>query len=129
MPRTHEMIDSKYLKQQDIQDDTLVTIAGLKKLNVALEDQDPQMKWCLKFKEFDKPMVLNATNIVLLERACGSDNTDDWMGKQVTIYVDSNVSYMGKITGGLRVRLPRYVKSKPADQMTEADWPNQDVPF
>ena len=129
MPRTHEMVDSKYLKQQDVPDDTVVTIVGLKKLNVALEDQDPQMKWCIKFSEFPKPMVLNSTNIQLLERACGSDNTDDWIGKEVTIYVDPNVSFAGKLTGGLRVRLPRKaVSPKEANQGGGPAW-DDEAPF
>jgi hypothetical protein len=49
-------------------------------------------------------MVLNSTNIQLMAKACGSDDTDDWIGKQIIVYVDENVSFGGELVGGLRIR-------------------------
>lgn len=104
MPRISEMMESKYLRKEDLDEDAAVTIVGVKKTNIAREDEEPQMKWLIKFEEFEKPMVLNSTNIQLTARACASDNTDDWKGKRVVIYVDDNVSFQGKLVGGLRIR-------------------------
>jgi hypothetical protein len=37
----------------------------------------------------------------------GSDNTDDWIGKQIVLFVDPSVSFAGKIVGGIRLRAPK----------------------
>src|SRR3990167_8178876 len=107
MARVGDMIESKYLKQTDVHDETLVTVVKVGKANVAREGAEPEFKWLIRFKEFTKPMVLNSTNIKRLARACG-DDTDEWTGKQVMLYVDPDVEFAGNVVGGLRVRaLPR----------------------
>jgi len=98
-----DLIPSKYLKQSDVTEDTLVTVAALKKTNVARDDEAPDYKYTIKFEEFDKPMVLNSTNIKRLGKALG-DDTDDWIGGKVTLYVDPDVEYGGEVKGGLRIR-------------------------
>lgn len=127
MPRISEMINSNYLKKEDIEDDTIVTIVGVKKANIAREDQEAEYKWLIKFKEFEKPMVLNSTNIQLCARACDSDSTDDWKGCQVVLYVDDNVSFGGKLVGGLRIKK---LKRQKAAQASGDDWdePSRSAP-
>lgn len=104
----NEMKQSKYLKKEDVGNGVLVTIKSIEQQNVALETQPPEMKWVMYFKEpvngEHKPIVLNWTNIQLCARACGSDDTDQWPNKQIVLYDDPNVSYAGKITGGIRIR-------------------------
>jgi hypothetical protein len=111
-PRTSEMRDSKFMKQTDVGAGMLVTVESCEKHNVAQEGADPEHKWCLSFAESDKLLPLNMTNIQLLERIFESDNTDDWLNKRVVLYTDPNVSYGGKIVGGIRVRAPK--KKAPA---------------
>jgi hypothetical protein len=101
MPRIHEMIESKFLKKEDAGDGITATIVGVEKRDVGTESE-PEQKWVLLMKEF-KPLVLNSTNLALLEKATGSDNTDDWVGKFVVLFNDENVSFAGKLTGGVRV--------------------------
>lgn len=98
------MIESKYLKQEDVGDGVTVTIKGFKKTNVAREDEEAQYKYVMFLEEFEKPLVLNSTNIQLCTKILGSDDTDDWIGKKVILYTDENVSFAGKLTGGIRVR-------------------------
>lgn len=123
--KTSQMTSSKYLKQDDIGDGKLVTIAGFKKENVGQEGEPAEHKWTVTFEELDKPLVLNATNIQLAEKACGSDDTDDWIGQKIVLYVDPNVSYGGKLVGGIRIRAPK-TKAKPAPARDEID---NDIPF
>ena len=123
--KTSQMTTSKYLKQDDIGEGKLVTIKGLKKENVAQADEPPEMKWTMGFDELDKPLVMNATNIQLCERACASDDTDDWIGQRIVLYVDENVSYAGKIVGGIRIRKPKG-PAKPAPKTNDED---SDIPF
>ena len=107
MPRTSEMRESKFLKKEDVGVGSLMTIEGVTQHNVAKEGADPELKWCMTFAESDKPLVLNATNIQICEAIFGSDNTDDWTGKKIVLYSDPNVSFQGKLVGGIRVRAPK----------------------
>lgn len=114
MPNTNEMIQSKYLKGADIPEPVIVTIKGIKQMNLAKEDAEPEYKWAVKFAEFDKPMILNVTNIRIAEKAFGSFNTDDWIGKEIELHFDENVSFGGEMVGGLRFRR----KQQPAKKVS-----------
>lgn len=104
MPRTSEMIQSKYLKTADVPDPVIVTVTKVGKVNLAKEDAAPEYKWAIRFKEFEKPMVLNSTNIKIAEKVFGSDNTDDWAGKEIILFTDDNVTFGGELVGGLRFK-------------------------
>ena len=104
MPNVDQMVTSKYMKISDVPDPVIVTIMGVKQVNVAKDDAEPEMKWAIKFEEFDKPMVLNTTNLQVAARVLGSKDTDDWKGKEIVLFTDPNVSFGGQITGGLRFR-------------------------
>lgn len=136
MPRIGEMIESKFLKKEDVggQRGVLVTISGCQQANVAMPGADPEMKWTLSFQELDKPMVLNSTNIHMCAQACGSDNTDDWMGKKVVLFEDPNVSFGGKLVGGIRLRAPvaqaaPVVPERKAQPRGKFDDIKDDIPF
>ncbi len=104
MAKVSEMIESKYLKQTDVDSETTVTVQKVGKANVAREGDEPEYKWLVRFEEFPKPMVLNSTNIKRLARACESDDTDGWAGKKVVLYVDPDVEFAGNVVGGLRIK-------------------------
>lgn len=104
MVRVNDLKSSKFLTKTDVEPDAVVTILSCTQMNVALESMAPEMKWCLKFKELPKPMVLNLTNGQLIEAITGSDNSDDWIGEKVVLYNDKTVSFAGKLTGGIRIR-------------------------
>lgn len=128
-----QMMESKYLKRSDLDEhdgERVVTIVKIGQGNIAKDDEAPELKWMIRFKEFGKPMVLNTTNIQLIAQATGSDDTDDWIGKQVILYDDPNVSYGGKLTGGLRIKRAKSGKAAPpaprepgADDDLESDVP------
>jgi hypothetical protein len=102
--KVSEMLDSRFLKQSDVPVEMTVTIEAVAKKNISREDEDPEIKVLVKFKEFAKPMVLNKTNVKRLQQACGSDESNDWKGKTVRLYVDPDVEYAGNVVGGLRIR-------------------------
>lgn len=104
MAKVGEMIESKYLKQSDVDEEALVTIVKVGRANIAKENDEPEYKWLIKFKEFQKPMVLNSTNIKRLARACNSEDTDEWTDRQVILYVDHDVEFAGQVVGGLRIK-------------------------
>ncbi len=133
MPKTSEMRESKFMKKEDVGAGALMTIEGCEPHNVAKEGAPPESKWCLTFLEADKPLVLNSTNIQLCERIFNSDDTDDWIGKKIVLYTDPNVSYQGKVIGGIRVRAPKKTAQAPVAKPVPApvveELTDEDVPF
>ena len=126
MPRTSEMVQSKYLKTADVPDPVIVTVTKVGKVNLAKEDAAPEYKWAIRFQEFDKPMVLNSTNIKRLGKALG-DETDGWKGGQVTLYVDPDIEFGGNIVGGLRIRASKAPSS--SKQVVTANGDKDDLPW
>lgn len=122
----NDLIPSKYLKQSDVDGEVTVTVEGLKKVNVAREDDDPEYKFVIKFREYDKPMVLNSTNIKRIGKALG-DETDGWKGGQVLLYVDPDIEFGGNIVGGLRIKA--LSKVKPTTTVQHKDGVNDDIPW
>lgn len=103
-----QMMTSKYLKKDDCDSPPLLlTVNRIKEENVAREDQAEDLKWVMFFDETEKGLVLNTTNLQLAAIAFGSQDTDDWLGKQIVCYHDPNVSFAGKLVGGIRVRAPK----------------------
>lgn len=129
MPKVSDMIVSKFLRKEDFDEDRVMTIRGVK-----LEDMpgdDGQQKWVLYFREEAKGMALNVTTIRVLEKAFG-DDSDQWMGKKVKVYVDPNVSFGGRVVGGLRLMPPKTAKPAPAPEVapvTKDDQFDDDIPF
>ena len=106
--KTSKMIESKYLTKDDAGlDGTVVTVKDFERVNMAQEGKPPEYKWVMWLREFDKAMVMNGTNIQLAEKALGSDDTDDWIGKKIIIYDDPNVSFGKELVGGIRIRAHR----------------------
>jgi hypothetical protein len=115
MPKVSEMIQSKFLRKEDVDDEFVVTLKSVK-----LEDMpgdSNEQRWALAFRELPKALVLNTTMIRVLEKAYGQDS-DDWVGKKATLYVDPSVSFKGQVVGGLRLRP---MKPKPTAVTPEFD--------
>lgn len=98
-----QMMDGKFLKKEDVDPAKLVTIKGLAKQNAGRDD-NPEMKWTMSFQELSKPLVMNGTNLQLCAHALGTDETDNWIGKQIVLYNDPSVQFQGKLVGGVRIR-------------------------
>jgi hypothetical protein len=129
----NKLITSKFLKQSDIDAPTIVTIKEITVENVAPDNQAPEQKGIMYFEEFDKGLVLGKTNLVRAQSAFGgSEEMDDWIGKKIVLYVDEDVEYKGKVTGGLRLRAAKVQKPKGKsmeDANKELRDMEDDVPF
>jgi hypothetical protein len=91
----------------------LVTIKEIGQENISKEGAEPNLKWILYFHEVDKGLVLNSTNGQIIAKIAGSDESDDWADVQIVLYHDPNVSFGGKLVGGIRVRAPKGATGKP----------------
>ena len=95
---------SKYLSKADIAA-PLVAIMDFVRTETL---QNPtEQKDVLHFVgEQIKPLVLNVTNKRVIIAAYG-DESDDWRGKPLEIYVNHDVTNSsGQVVGGVRVRIP-----------------------
>src|SRR5271168_3318002 len=115
MALVKDMIQSKYLAKGDFEDEQICTIKGVKQENLGKDDQPEELRWVLYFRDAPVPkgMVMNITTIRVLEQAFGGD-TDHWVGNKVIVYVDPNVSFAGKVVGGLRLRIAKQTKAAAA---------------
>jgi len=122
--RVSQMIQSKYLRKEDLDDELIVTIKALK-----LEDMpggNGEQRWVIYFKEQQKGLVANNTTLRVLEKALG-DESDAWVGKKVVLYVDDGVTFKGQVVGGLRLRpvkksaLVTPAPAEPTDAESEFD--------
>lgn len=122
------------MTKNDVTPQVLVTIGGYEQVNVAKEGAPEEHKWVLTFHELEKPLVLNSTNGQIIAAITGSDDFDGWIGKKIVLYFDPNISFAGKLTGGIRCRAPKNQPAaaqnaptaKPAPVAEAAD---SDVPF
>lgn len=126
-----EMKESNYIKKEDVgvNGKNLTIRDNPVHENVAGEGHPPEMKYVLYFKEAKKGAILNQTNIALIAHVVGSEETNDWVGKQIQLFEDPTVGYAGKIMGGIRVRHVSNATAPP----TPAPIPNNDfdddIPF
>lgn len=117
MPNINEMLQSKYLKKEDFPEPAVLSISSISRVNIAKDNEKPQYKYAMSFEELGKPLLLNSTNIKRAAKACGSDNSDDWIGKKLVVYNDEEVEFGGEIIGGLRIRPFK----KPSNRMADMD--------
>lgn len=93
---------STFLNADDITAPTTVTVR-----DVVEEKVGTEQKAVVYFEEIEQGMALSKTAIGQLEELFGSDDSDDWVGKQAVLYNDRSVMFQGKKVGGLRFRAVR----------------------
>ncbi len=98
--------NSMYLKQDDIDPaGMVVTIEQIEMRTIeGRNGEADQEKMCCKIEEYDKWLVLNATNRQAIKLYTNSATPAESIGKQIEIFVDPNIAFGGKIVGGIRLR-------------------------
>jgi hypothetical protein len=109
MASLNDLRKSKFLKKEDVGEGALVTVRRVAEFNVAVEGAEPEMKWGLEFDELDKPLICNSTNGQIIAKITGKDHDIEtaWVGAKLVLYSDPNISFGGKLVGGIRVREPK----------------------
>ena len=100
MVSARKYLGGETLRKEDVPNPVGATIRGVGEIQYEGE----RAKLTLQFKEFDKSLVVNDTNLNILCDIFGTDDTDVWTGKQIELYTDENVMFQGRRIGGLRVR-------------------------
>ncbi len=128
MPTVNDLGQSKYLTKNDVEPDVLVTIVSYGRVDLSQDKEPAKIRYALNFKELDKPLVLNKTNGNRIAKVTGSEDFDDWIGKQIVLFNDEMVEFGGKLVGGIRVRMPRKANPLPSpaqqQQYDDADGPS-----
>lgn len=122
--RTSEMVQSKFLKKEDLPNPRPFTVKGVSLEEVGQGDQ----RWVVWFHEEPKGLVLNVTKIRQLEAAYGME-TDDWKGKRVRLSHDPSVVFAGKVVGGIKLETQKTAPPPASKEpVTDPDF-DDDIPF
>jgi len=118
MPHYRKLFKSNYIAAHDLEgrDDVHATIREVRMDEVQVPQKDEaEIKPVLYFQGGSKGFILNRTNGDTIAKLHGHD-TDDWIGKRVTLFVESGVKAFGKKWDVIRVR-----DSVPPDQNGTAE--------
>lgn len=109
--KKNQVYKSGFIKGDALRDAPIVrTINGAREH--VFDDGTPQV--VVSFRDDDRDLGLNAGNFDAIVEISGQDDTDNWGGTQIELYFDPNVTYMGKRTGGVRIRKPTGAAKAPA---------------
>jgi len=128
MPSVHDLKESRFITQHDVEPPVLATIKSFEEINVSKPGAEEEYRWCMWLKEFDKPMTLNSTNGKLIAAIIGSDELEDGIGQNIVLYREPTISFGDKIVGGIRVRAPKPGYKKP-EALPEPPPDDSDIPF
>jgi len=121
---------SQYLSATDIGDRKIRTkVAKVRQAELRGNDDKKKTKFVLFLESIDKPMVVNATNKNALVDALGRAPAK-WIGATIGLYVDPTVTFAGKVTKGLRLRVLSSApatapKPAPTPAPAAAEWPEE----
>lgn len=101
--RTDDIFPSKYLKAADLPEEGSQTFT-IEKVTVEEIGKDKERKPVVHFNETEKAMVCNKTNWNTIARVTGSDDSDDWRGKKISLG-RAEVEAFGEMVEAIRVRL------------------------
>ncbi len=89
--KLNEMFPRKYATGEDLNGKAVaVTIARITSEKMRPNQTSPGVeKYVIYFQETKKGVVLSRTLARQIARAVGSDDTDNWTGKRVTLYPES----------------------------------------
>lgn len=122
MPSIADAFPSKYVKAGDLHgSEKIVTIKGVKTEEVG---RGRERKLVVYFKGAEKGLVLNKTNATRIAKLVGSEDTDDWTGKQVKLFA-TETEFGGETVDCIRIKS---ASAKPEPQDGDAD-DDADIPF
>jgi hypothetical protein len=117
--------NSKNLRKEDVPHPFIAIISEVRVQTFEKTARSPREdKDMLHFTDPSiKPLGLNVTNKRIIIAAYG-DESDNWCGQPVEIYVDPNVpNSSGQIVGGIRLRIPAVAVPRTAAAISTAPAP------
>lgn len=103
MPKASNYIGGRYLNVTRLRemkpDQCKVGIDHVEVKMIAGEE-----KLVMHLVDTELPLALGTEQIEQLIDITGTDDTDDWRGLVIQLYVDENVRFQGKRVGGIRIQ-------------------------
>ena len=93
-----------FLKTEDLSDPVDTELLWVKEEMVTPRGKDTTTRLVAYFEGLSKRLVLNTSNCETLAEITGTDDPNAWKDVAVQLYVDPDVKYGGKKTGGIRIR-------------------------
>jgi hypothetical protein len=122
--KMNEAFPSKYLKADvDVPEDSdVVLVINDASMETLGQGKEAEEKVILYFNGTDKGLVLNKTNWGLIAKALGSDDTDDWTGKAISLY-STDVQFGNDFVRSIRVRprAPKPTRRQPVEVPDEVE--------
>ena len=95
-----------YLKKEDLSDPVDTELLWVKEEKVTAPGKATTTRLVAYFEGLSKGLVLNTANCETLLEITGTDDPNEWKDVALQLYVDPDVKYGGKKTGGIRIRKP-----------------------
>jgi hypothetical protein len=97
--------ESKYLKHEELDGhDWDFTVDRVERHEMKNNEGQKEQKFVVFFKEMEKGMILNATNMKTITKLMGTNESDEWKGNRITVYTKDDIEMGGEMKSGLRVR-------------------------
>lgn len=125
--KSTDVFSSKYLSAADLRGrDVAVTIDRVEVDKMPSGEKKP----ALYFRGKDKALLLNKTNFNTIADVVGADDTDDWEGKQITLY-PTETDFQGKMVDCIRVRRKKAAQDwqEPPQQAAPGPDDESEIPF
>lgn len=111
MPKLGKLFPSNYINASDFENGEYVSKIKGVEIRTLGQGSDAQQKPVILFAGTDKGLVLNKTNGRMIAVLLGSDDTDDWIGKEVGLGTVWTQNMQGDPVKGVRV--------KPVDELKD----------
>lgn len=122
--KSTDVFPGKYLRAADLGTaEPVVTIREVK-LETLGEDSKP----VVYFEGKERGLVLNKTNFASIADITGEDDTDDWKGCKVKLFV-AKVEFQGKRVPAIRVDDPKPRRQREPEPEHATDVDEMEVPF
>jgi len=98
----NDVLASKWMSATDLPPqgvDLIIRSFSMEQVGDELED-----KVALHFHGSYKPLLLNRTNLRILQSIHGT--SENCINKAICVYNDPSISFGGRLTGGVRLRMP-----------------------
>jgi len=95
---------SNFLKSRDVKEPIVITITSVEVESFKDDDGGERESLVLYAREIEQGVVMSKTALNQVIEILGTDETDEWTGKRITLFNDKNVLYKGARVGGLRFR-------------------------
>lgn len=105
--KVSDVFQSKYLKCADLDGaEMLVVIEKVDLVTFKERDGRDKIQPLLFFQNVEKPFGCNITNARTIEHLLGTDEMDDWIGKEIVLYPSVTTASDGKPVDCIRIRGP-----------------------